>query len=506
MVSDNENNEQMYEVITDDQISGLDKLQDSLEGFCHDLSETEPTFMVIGSTDIKINLIVKQQIDSRRIYDLDAVWQGMEQTPKDNGSPWKLFLKNRQNGLVVILYDTEDGKQNETRSVEMNNILKSLGLTSVYLWKCDFGLPLFESPTDKNRLEQSLKTAFSRVHSASVGLDEFENRLEMTKNEPVISTGYQKLDQLLDGGIYPGLYTFGADTSLGKSTFWLNVAVNISESGRSVLYFSIEMSKYQMTGRMLSRETYRLAQNEPGHAQTGRTLTTFAKTNALTEIDRQLVEKAKITFRQKAKNLYLFENIGEIYPETIRDTVLWFIARTGNGQPPVVIVDYVQILRSRDKYIDGNDKLKLDKNLFFFKKLSNEYRLPIVLISSLNRDSYRNYKRITMTSFKESGSVEYTSDVLIGMQLEKLARTGELTQEQASQELSNDVREIDLIILKNRDGKRDTHSHFVYNTLFNDFREVPGFDRYPITDEQLEDYEPTPNYDDQDDELGGFAP
>lgn len=498
MVSDNENIEQPYEVITDDQI----EVSDHLETFCHDLSDTEPTYLVSDETDIKINLIIKQNISPKRIYDLESIETAIRDT--SHGTAWKLFTKNRPNGLVVFLYTGDKAIENKVKFV--SDTFKQCGLSAVYLWNCDFGVPRFETPTDKIRLEQNLKDAFSRVHSASVGMDEFENRLEQTRNEPVISTGYNHLDKLLDGGLYPGLYTFGADTSLGKSTFWLNVAVNISESGRSVFYFSIEMSKFQMTGRMLSRETYLLAQDkrEPGHAQTGRTLTNYYQVSQLSEPDRQLVEKAKIKFRQKAKNLYLFENIGEIYPETIRNTILTVISRTGNSQPPVIIIDYVQILRSRDKYIDGNDKLKLDKNLFFFKKLSNEYRLPIVLISSLNRDSYKDYKRITMTSFKESGSVEYTSDVLIGMQLEKLARDGSMTQEQASAELSNDVREIDLIVLKNRDGKRDTHSHFVYNTLFNDFREVPGFNRYPVKDE-TEVYQPTSYDDESDDDVGGFV-
>lgn len=502
MVSNYENNDQPYEIITDDQI----EISTHLETFSHDLSESEPTYLVTDEIDLKINLVIKQNIPPTRIYDLDTIETAIKD--KDNGDIWRQFIKNRPNGLVVFLYTGNQANEKKVRFV--SDTLKKCGLSAIYLWNCDFGVPKFEPKTDRIRLEQTLKDAFSRVHSASVGIDEFEKRLEQTKNEPVISTGYDHLDKLLDGGFYPGLYTFGADTSLGKSTFWLNVAVNISESGRTVFYFSIEMSKFQMTGRMLSRETYLLSQDkrEPGHAQTGRTLTNYYKTSQLSEPDRQLVEKAKIKFRQKAKNLYLFENIGEIYPETIRDTVLTVISRTGNTQPPVVIIDYVQILRSTDKYIDGNDKLKLDKVLFFFKKLSNEYRLPIVLISSLNRDSYKKYKRITMTSFKESGSVEYTSDVLIGMQLEKLALKGSMTQEQASLELSNDVREIDLIVLKNRDGKRDTHTHFLYNTLFNDFREVPGFDRYPITDDDDgEIYHPTPtSYDDEsdDDEDGGF--
>ena len=93
-----------------------------------------------------------------------------------------------------------------------------------------------------------------------------------------------------------------------------------------------------------------------------------------------------------------------------------------------------------------------------------------------------------MTSFKESGSIEYTSDVLIGMQLETLARDGKLTPEQASDELSKDVREIDLIILKNRHGKRDVHTHFKYHTWFNDFVEVPGFNRYPTKTDVINNY------------------
>ena len=80
-----------------------------------------------------------------------------------------------------------------------------------------------------------------------------------------------------------------------------------------------------------------------------------------------------------------------------------------------------------------------------------------------------------------------------------------MTPEQASAELSKDVREIDLIVLKNRDGKRDTHSHFVYNTLFNDFREVPGFNRYPVKDETTV-YQPSSYDDESDDDDGGFTP
>ena len=474
MLSENENNEQIFEVITDDQI----ETPNSLATFCHNLSETEPTFVVIGERDVKFDLLSKQGHSEYRVYDLDVLKSELEQRTTVETD----FLKkeNRKNSLLLILYTTtENEPENEKKAKRFYNLMFSFGLTSIYLWNCDFGVPKIEQKTTKIELEKVLKSEYSRLHSASIGLDDFEKHLELTRNEPPISTGYNRLDELLDGGLYPGLYTFGADTSLGKSTFWLNIALNISNQGRPVLFFSVEMSKFELTGRLLSKETYLLSRSEKdGHAQTERSLTTFDKQNRLDMTDKAIIEKAKTLFRHHARNLYLFENIGEIYPETIKNEVINFMTRTGNAQPPVVIVDYIQILRSMDRFIDTNDKLKIDKALFFFKKLSNDKRLPVVLISSLNRDSYKNWSRITMTAFKSTGNIEYTSDVLIGMQLEKLARDGEITPEQASEELSKDIREIDLVILKNRHGKRDVHTHFKYHTWFNDFVEVQGFDRY----------------------------
>lgn len=496
MLTENQNKEQT----TENEI----KLSDNLELFCHGLSETEPTFAVIGETEIKIDLIIKQNQETSRVYDLTVLKKEIDQRPQDDDEPWKRFLTNRKNGLLLILYTTtKNGRENEIKAVKFYNLMVKFGLTSVYLWNCNFGVPRIDYTTTKTDLEKALKNEYSRLHSASKGLDEFENRLQLTRNEPPISTGYKHLDELLDGGLYPGLYTFGADTSLGKSTFWLNIALSISNQGRSVLFFSVEMSKYELTGRLLSKETYLLAQGKKGlcHAQTERSLTTYSKLENLDYNDQELVTQAKELFRHHARNLYLFENIGEIYPETIQKEVVNFMTRTGTTQPPVVIVDYIQILRSMDKFIDTNDKLKLDKALFFFKKLSNDMRVPVVLISSLNRDAYKNWSRITMTSFKESGSIEYTSDVLIGMQLERLARDGKMTPEQASEELSKDIREIDLVILKNRHGKRDVHTHFNYHTWFNDFVEVQGFDRYPSKTDTSSYSAHKPPIDDDDEDL-----
>ena len=57
----------------------------------------------------------------------------------------------------------------------------------------------------------------------------------------------------------------------------------------------------------------------------------------------------------------------------------------------------------------------MDKAVLELKRISRDFKLPVIAVSSLNRMSYG--QRISMEAFKESGAIEYSSDVLIGLQL-----------------------------------------------------------------------------------------
>ena len=75
-----------------------------------------------------------------------------------------------------------------------------------------------------------------------------------------------------------------------------------------------------------------------------------------------------------------------------------------------------------------------------------------------------------MASFKETGSIEYSCDVLMGLQLEGIGAEnydeGELK--------SSDVRKIELVILKNRNGALPKENlHYEFHTMFNFFDERP---------------------------------
>ena len=90
-------------------------------------------------------------------------------------------------------------------------------------------------------------------------------------------------------------------------------------------------------------------------------------------------------------------------------------------------------------------------------------KIPIIGISSLNRNSYK--EAVTMSAFKESGSIEYSSDVLMGLQFKGVGEK-DFDVDKAKSEIP---RELVLKILKNRNGRTGGEIEFSYYPQFNYF-------------------------------------
>ena len=78
--------------------------------------------------------------------------------------------------------------------------------------------------------------------------------LSSIKSEDCIATGFKKLDEILDGGFYNELYVIGGGSSVGKTSFVLQIADQIATK-RDVVYFSLEMSKRAIVSKSISRLT-----------------------------------------------------------------------------------------------------------------------------------------------------------------------------------------------------------------------------------------------------------
>ena len=65
-------------------------------------------------------------------------------------------------------------------------------------------------------------------------------------------TGFEQLDKK-SGGLYAGLYVLAAISSLGKTTFALQIADNLAAAGHDVLFFSLEQSRLELISKSFAR-------------------------------------------------------------------------------------------------------------------------------------------------------------------------------------------------------------------------------------------------------------
>lgn len=279
-----------------------------------------------------------------------------------------------------------------------------------------------------------------------------------------IPTGYLKLDEILGGGITEGLYIIGAISSLGKTTFTLQMADQIAKNGNDVLIFSLEMAKTELIAKSLSRITYMFG--DINMAKTTRDITTSKKYEKYSKDELNTIENAVKEYSTYAEKIYIKEGIGDITVEAIRNAVREHIELT--KVLPVVVIDYIQLIISNNEKL--NDKQTIDRAVLGLKRLSRDYKIPVIAISSFNRQSYK--EEVSMASFKESGALEYGSDVLIGLQLQGAGSKNFDEMQQKS--ISNDMqtpRRIELKILKNRNGRTGDTINYKFYSAFNFFEE-----------------------------------
>lgn len=309
-------------------------------------------------------------------------------------------------------------------------------------------------------------------NSAKGAMQDFINGIKKRAATKAISTGFKNLDYQLsgdstDGGLFEGLYIIGAISSLGKTTFTLQIADQIAQQGRDVLIFSLEMARDELIAKSISRHTILEVLNSPKefakveYAKTTRGITSLARWAKYNDNEKQIINNAMAAYNRYANHIYIFEGIGEFNADAIRDKVEKHIAFTGNT--PIIIVDYIQILAPQSDKL--TDKQAIDKSVLELKRISRDYKAAVIGISSFNRNNYN--EAVNMAAFKESGAIEYSSDVLIGLQL-KGAGERDFDADRAKKE---NPRKIELRILKNRNGQTGGRVCFDYYALFNYFSE-----------------------------------
>lgn len=420
--------------------------------------------------------IVEGELDALSIIEVGGEAVALGTTTKVKSLLELLKTKKPEQPLIISLDNDEAG---EKAYRELSEGLKGLGIPFYRLNPAGeykdanealqgnreaLRQAVEEAEHIQDEAEQAQREAYLSTSTAHY-LQSFIDGIADSVNTPYIPTGFKGLDAVLDGGLYEGLYIVGAISSLGKTTLITQIADQIAQAGKDVLIFSLEMARAEIMAKSISRHTLQQVLSSGGdirNAKTTRGITTGKRYIDYNQTERDLINNSILAYSKYAQNIYISEGIGDIGAEQIRETVKQHILYT--GKTPVVVIDYLQILAPYSER--ATDKQNTDKAVMELKRISRDYKTPVIGISSFNRANYR--EAVTMEAFKESGAIEYSSDVLIGLQLKGAGKK----DFDANEAKKKTPREIELVILKNRNGSTGDRVEFKYYSLFNFFEEV----------------------------------
>ena len=313
-------------------------------------------------------------------------------------------------------------------------------------------------PNKVNKLQQQARfklTDFAKI-------DKWEKNIRTGRK--AISTGWDSLDQALDGGLYEGLYVIPGTPGTGKTALALQMAFQIAQQQQDVLYISMEMGEEEIYERHLSRISYQLFWHDERNRHKAKTVHSMIQ-------EGKSVAQAREIFKKVAPYLRTECSVGTIDADDIRRIVENYEYELNSL--PVVFIDYLQILKAHDAHM--TDKQAVDYNVLRLKQLSRDFKIPVIILSSMNRMSYSDV--ISMAALKESGAIEYTADVCLGLQhanMEQI-KTGTSTgkaEKTIRQMKGKSERDMEIIILKNRNGKIGEELPFSYYAMFHHFKRV----------------------------------
>ena len=262
-------------------------------------------------------------------------------------------------------------------------------------------------------------------------------RLERQANR---KTGFSNLDDEA-GAIYNGLYVIGGISSVGKTSFITQLCDQMAEAGEHVLFFSMEQSRLEIASKSIARRT---AKRDRDKAVTGLDVRMGRTTPLmLDEIRAYTVEVAdRVNVIEGNFNC----TVGYIYDYTAR-----FIEQ------------------------NADKRQAMDYSVTTLKRMSRTLEVPVFVVSSFNRNNYLT--PVDYESFKESGGIEYTCDVLWGLQLTAVNDDlfkdddgGKVRRRERLAKAKDEIpRDIELVCLKNRYGRSRYKARFVYYPQYDYF-------------------------------------
>ena len=227
-------------------------------------------------------------------------------------------------------------------------------------------------------------------------LPEVLDRLsEMSESEsclPGLSTGLSAVDRKITGLNKSDLILLAARPGMGKTSFALNVALNVAKSEKkTVAVFSLEMSREQLATRLLSSE----ACVESGRLRTGSLRETdwekiAAAASVLNKVDIRIDDNPMLSVADMNAKCRRIDGLA------------------------LVVIDYLQLMTSASGNNRGgeNRQQMVSDMSRMLKIMAKELNVPVICLSQLSRaNEKRDDKRPMLSDLRESGAIEQDADI-----------------------------------------------------------------------------------------------
>lgn len=287
----------------------------------------------------------------------------------------------------------------------------------------------FDADRDVDLVRQRMEAATSRVTGdelPTIGEVVLQRLDELERRVPIEFVEAPWMDlQLLLCGLRPGqVVVIGARPSIGKSVIGMDIARHAAiKLKQRTLFFSLEMTHAELADRVLAAES---------------------QVNLQAIRDNQLTDACWERIGAKADRIQEAPLVVDDSPYCTLGRIRARLRGMSRTDPAkLVVVDYLGLMEPPKADSRERQVAELSRGL---KLLAKEFRVPIIALSQLNRESTkRPDRKPSMSELRDSGAVEQDADVVIL-----------LHREDAYDKESARGGEMDLIVEKNRNGPTAT--------------------------------------------------
>jgi replicative DNA helicase len=252
------------------------------------------------------------------------------------------------------------------------------------------------------------------LHSLAAVLERVDERARLgTFATHLWPTGFPMLDDVLDGGLRGGnLILLAGPQGQGKTTMALQIARNAANAGHAVVYFCYEHDPEVVLGRLVSLEAGLLYEGKAPNQDRFRHLFEDPRPTADGLVGRL---QTLPTATEALHAVLQYQDRFHIHRSTGSATDIKVIAqaveqaRRDTGQPPLVVVDYLQKVKA-DSAAESERVTEIVEDL---KDLAIMNQVPVLAITAADKTGLVSGKRMRAHHLRGSSALAYECDVML---------------------------------------------------------------------------------------------